>query len=106
SSDVTGPYSTMRDAGSLTRVAQERGRASEPVIRDRLAHLRVLNEVANLNGLRARAAAQAGKQPGPESSTGKLTASNASRVARDLGLQILGADGTLAAPDAPLGGAL
>ena len=57
-----------------------------------------------MSGLRARAAASAGKMPGPEVSTGKLVTSELGRRARDTSLAIEGAHGLLAGEDAPEAG--
>jgi len=95
-----------RTGMAMAELARKQGVAGDPVVRQRIAALHTLVELNRLTGLRARAALQAGKQPGPEGSTGKLAASHISRAARDLGLLILGADGMLADDDAPFGGAV
>jgi alkylation response protein AidB-like acyl-CoA dehydrogenase len=64
-----------------------------------------LAEAQRLSGLRARAAAQRGKQPGPAVSTAKLAASELGRQARDLAMEVMGPAGMLMGDDAPQGGA-
>ena len=61
-------------------------------------------EVHRLNLERARAAASAGKKPGPEVSTAKLSASALAHGARDVTLGLEGAHAMLAGDDAPHGG--
>ena len=96
---------TTRTAGAIARLAKERGRAGDPVIRQGIAWMHAMSEAQRISGERARAAAQQGKQPGPEVSTAKLAASEMGRRARDLSLGILGPHGMLMGEDAPEGGA-
>jgi alkylation response protein AidB-like acyl-CoA dehydrogenase len=81
-------------------------RADDPRLRQRVAHYYSLIRVGELNRQRTKAAADAGKSPGPASSTTKLARSVATRLNRDLGPEILGAHAMLVGPDAPLGGAV
>ncbi len=92
---------SARGSRAVRKLAHEMGRADDPVIRQRLVDLHILTEVARYTGLRARAAAQAGRQPGPEVSIAKLAASEQARRARDLSMEILGAYGTLMGDDSP-----
>ena len=55
--------------------------------------------------MRAKAAAKAGQQPGPETSTLKLVGSDLGKAIRDTGWAAMGPHGILADDDAPLGGA-
>jgi len=89
---------------AMASLARERGRSEDPAVRQGLARLRALGEAHRMSGLRARAAAGAGKMPGPEVSTGKLVTSELGRRARDLSLAIEGAHGMLAGEDAPEAG--
>ena len=89
---------------AIVDLARGQGRSAEPVIRQRLAAMRSLGEAHRMSGLRTRAAAQAGKMPGPEVSTGKLITSSLGRQARDLSLAIEGPYGMLSGQDAPEGG--
>ena len=90
----------------MIELAREAGRAGDPVIRQRLAHLYCVAETARLAGLRAQANQQAGKPPGPESSVGYIAGVTLARLSRDLGLEILGAHGMLLGDDAPHGGSV
>ena len=89
---------------ALVSLARAQGRDRDPVVRQRLAAMRTLGEAHRMSGLRARAAASAGKMPGPEVSTGKLVTSELGRRARDTSLAIEGAHGLLAGEDAPEAG--
>ena len=82
------------------------GRGGDAVVRQEVARLYSLLEIARYTGLRAQAAAARGERPGPEVSTGKLTASTIVRALRDTGLSIEGAHGMLNGTDAPMGGML
>jgi alkylation response protein AidB-like acyl-CoA dehydrogenase len=90
-----------RTPQAIIDLARERGVDSNPVIRQRLADLYSFAEVQRFTAMRARAAAQQGRQPGPEVSIAKLAASEQARRARDLSMTILGAYGSLIGPDAP-----
>ena len=71
-------------------MARAMGRNSDPVARQALARLVTELRVAKLNGLRATAARQAGRAPGPEASLGKLSlAANYQRIT-DLVSELLG----------------
>jgi alkylation response protein AidB-like acyl-CoA dehydrogenase len=90
-----------RSVGALTDLARASGRADDPIVRQRLMAMRALSEAHRMSGLRAGAAAKAGRMPGPEVSTGKLVQSALGRQARDLSLDIEGAHGMLMGDDAP-----
>ncbi len=95
----------LRSPRAIISLAQRMGRAGDPVIRQQIARLYCFSEANRFSGLRARAAAEAGKRPGPEVSTGKLAGAELGRQARDLVLAIEGASGMLMGDDAPDGGA-
>jgi alkylation response protein AidB-like acyl-CoA dehydrogenase len=67
-----------------------------PVERDRLAAVLTELEVARFTGLRAKAAAQAGRPPGPEGSGGKLRMSATLKALAGLALDVAGPAGMLA----------
>jgi alkylation response protein AidB-like acyl-CoA dehydrogenase len=67
-----------------------------PVERDRLASVLADLEVARFTGLRAKAAAQAGRPPGPEGSGGKLRMSATLKTLAGLALDVAGPAGMLA----------
>ncbi len=80
------------------------GRSGDAVLRDEVMKIYSLMEIARYTGLRAQAAVEAGRGPGPEVSTGKLMASKIVAAVRETGLAALGADGMLMGPSTPLGG--
>jgi alkylation response protein AidB-like acyl-CoA dehydrogenase len=82
------------------------GKSGDAIVRQELMKVYSLMEISRFTGLRAQAAAAAGRTPGPEVSTGKLMASNIVRLLRDTGLAIEGPAGMLMGSDAPLGGML
>lgn len=96
----------LGDARALADLAREFGRLDDAPLRDRIMRLHCLAEAARLTTMRAKAAADAGKTPGPESSLGYIAGVHLARATRDLGLEILGPHGTLVDDDAPHRGAV
>jgi len=90
----------------LMALARQYGRHHDPVIRQRLAHIYAVSEVSRFASLRVQASVQSGRVPGPESSVGYVSGVQLARLSRDLGLELLGPAGTLAAGSAPHGGAV
>ena len=74
--------------------------------REKLVELYTTNEVFRMNGLRAKAAAEKGRKPGPEANIAKLLRTISSRQAAALGLELLGPHGMLMGDDAPKHGAV
>ena len=70
----------------------------DDVTRDRLARVLTDIEVARLTAMRARAAAKAGRTPGPEGSGGKLRLSATLRAIADLAIDVQGPAGVAAEP--------
>jgi alkylation response protein AidB-like acyl-CoA dehydrogenase len=93
-----------RQSNLLEKLARDVGRDQDPNIRQRLAELRILNEVGRYTALRVKAAKASGRGPGPEANTAKLLMSRITRLSRDLGLEILGPHGMLMGPETPGGG--
>jgi alkylation response protein AidB-like acyl-CoA dehydrogenase len=93
-----------RSLPALTGLIRSQGRDDDSLTRQRLMALYALSEAHRMSGLRASAAARAGRVPGPEASTGKLIQSELGRRARDLALGVEGAHGMLMDADAPAGG--
>ncbi len=79
-------------ADQLIAEAKKLGKADDPVIRDGLMKLYTLETTASLISMRTRAELQAGKTPGPGGSLGKLISTNNMNFARDLSMEIVGAD--------------
>ena len=84
--------------------AHETGAIKDPVTRQEIAKLLMLNQSAQWTAARARAAQQAGKPQGPEGSLGKLAASNIARLASKVHTMITGSDAMLTGSDSPMDG--
>jgi alkylation response protein AidB-like acyl-CoA dehydrogenase len=95
-----------RSSQMLVDLATSLGRADDLNLRQDLMRLYTYNEIARYTNLRAKAAKAAGRAPGPEANTAKLSMSRITRLSRDLGLAIVGAGGMLTGKDAPLNGML
>jgi alkylation response protein AidB-like acyl-CoA dehydrogenase len=81
--------------GSVLRLARARGRTDDPVVRQELADLYVLERILALLGMRIREALVSGRAPGPEGSVAKLAATILGKQSASLGMAIAGA-GSLA----------
>jgi alkylation response protein AidB-like acyl-CoA dehydrogenase len=86
-------------AAMLIGYAKSKGKANDPLIRQRLVELHTLGEIGRLNGERVKAAKSAGRDIPGMPNIGKLSMSNVMRLQRDLGLAIAGANGMLHAYD-------
>ncbi len=95
-----------RGFATMRKAAEAEGRTGDPAIRQALVELYTLEEISRYSVLRTKAAKAAGRGPGPEANTAKLSMSRMTRLSRDLGLEILGAKGMLHGADAPMGGML
>ena len=93
-----------RQSSILEKLAKDVGSDQDPNIRQRLAELHILNEIGRITALRVKAAKASGRGPGPEANTAKLLMSRITRLSRDLGLEILGANGMIMGPETPGGG--
>jgi alkylation response protein AidB-like acyl-CoA dehydrogenase len=93
-------------AEAMTALARRHGLADDPAIRQGIAHIYMVSESMRFSALRARAAAEAGRQPGPESSIGYLAGVRLVRRCRDLSARIAGPAAMLMQPDAPDGDAV
>ena len=90
----------------LHGVLADTGAIGDPVVRQEAMRLYSWNQIARFTALRAAAAAEAGKEPGPEGSLGKLASTRAMRAWRDLIFQALGPRSMLDGHDAALAGRL
>ena len=95
-----------RGFATMRKAAEGEGRTGDPMVRQALAQLYSMEEISRYTVLRTKAAKAAGRGPGPEANTAKLSMSRMTRLTRDLGLEILGAKGMLHGADAPMGGML
>jgi len=84
-------------ATRLVSLLHARGRATDPVLRSRVAAMHAAGEVARLTRARARARAEAGQVPGPEGSGAKLRASATFKTSVDVALALLGPAGVAGA---------
>lgn len=80
-------------------LARATGRNADPVIRQKLVRLHTLGELARLNTERSKAARAAGREVPGVANFSKLAMGDILRLNRDLGLELLGARGTLHAYD-------
>ncbi len=78
-------------ADELIAEARKLGQTNDPVVRDGLMRLYIMETTASLISMRTRAELQAGKTPGPGGSLGKLIATNTTNLARDLSMALIGA---------------
>ena len=90
----------------LARRATRNGRpaSADAVLRQELARVWVEARLFELTMYRSLTRAARDQDPGPEGSIMKLSATGLATHIGEIGLSLLGAGGTLAAPDAPEGG--
>jgi alkylation response protein AidB-like acyl-CoA dehydrogenase len=84
---------------NLSRLARANGTIDDPDVRQSLAQLYSMNEIARFTSLRQRALAKAGKEIPGLGNIAKLSMSRILRLTRDLGGRILGPYATLHAYD-------
>ena len=87
----------------LMVLAKERGATSNPHFRQRLASAHMKVELMRYAGYRALTSFLAGRQPGPESSIGKLFWSQYHQELTELAVDILGADALTPTGQTPQG---
>ena len=94
--------------GGLLSTLQTVKSSSEltPVQRQRMVSLHMNERIAEMTRLRISAAAKAGRSPGAEASTMKLHWTNGLKISRDLGMELLGANGMLTGKDQPAEGTI
>jgi alkylation response protein AidB-like acyl-CoA dehydrogenase len=97
----SGPKPRRSSAQFLIDMARGNGTNTDPVIRQGLARLHTLGEIGRYSAERVKAAKQAGRDLPGMANIAKLSMSDVVRLQRDLGLQIVGAYGTLHAYDEP-----
>ncbi len=88
----------------LVAEVRRAGKADDPVVRQQLAAVYTRISLLQYFGYRMRTALSRGEQPGAEGSVMKLFVSRHAVATSNLAMSVLGADGMLAAPDAPTGG--
>src|SRR3989441_1464440 len=87
----------------LVKLARERGRTNDPVIRQKLAAVWIGEQALQLNAYRSLTKLLRGSQPGPEGSTSKLFWSQVDQELAQVATEIVGPYSQLApgAPQAP-----
>ncbi len=78
-------------------LAKGNGKWEDPTVRQKLAHLHIISEIGRLNTERFKATKAAGGDIPGVANISKLLMSDIVRLSRDIGLQIVGAQGLLAA---------
>jgi alkylation response protein AidB-like acyl-CoA dehydrogenase len=91
----TGKRKSGSTASLLINMAKGNGSVTDPTVRQGLAALHTLGEIGRLNGERLKATRAAGGDIPGMANIAKLSMSNIVRLQRDLGLQIIGAQGML-----------
>ena len=86
------PVKFQSELDRLLALAEQHGRADDPVIRQRLAWCYSKVQIMRWLGLRALTRFLAGHHPGPDGAIFKLYWSEYHRVATELAVDILGAD--------------
>lgn len=89
---ATFPIMFRSELDRLLVLADERGRAGDPLIRQRLAAAYIRVEIMRFLGMRTLTKYLAGGQPGPDSSIFKLYWSEHHKVVSELAVDILGAE--------------
>ena len=84
--------------------AQAAGVDQDPVVRQAIAKLLILEKTSQWTARRAREAHLLGRPQGPEGSLGKLAASHVARAAAEVHTMIAGGQALLAGEDGPLDG--
>ena len=92
--EAAGPRG--RGGNMYVELARSKGKIDDPIVRQGLAKLHTLNEIAKYHSLRSKAARAAGQPDIPGlPNIAKLSMSDILRLQRDLGLALLGPAGTL-----------
>ncbi len=84
---------THERSDRLIGEARDRGRHTDPLIRQGLMRLYTAEVCQSLGAMRTRAEVEAGKTPGPGGSLGKLAGARIAAIQRDLSMAIVGVDG-------------
>jgi alkylation response protein AidB-like acyl-CoA dehydrogenase len=86
-----------RELAAVLELARTRGRASDPIVRQRLADAYIGLELIRINGLRTVSQVLEGRAPGPEASVGKLHWSTWRQRLGALGMDLLGPEAVITA---------
>src|SRR5436189_1415928 len=88
---ATFPLKFRTELDRLIAVAKQRGRADDPVVRQRLAWCHSKVEIMRYLGMRTLTQFLAGKQPGPDAAIFKLYWSEYHKLVTELGGDLFGA---------------
>jgi acyl-CoA dehydrogenase len=91
------------DVGALIELARKRGRFDDPVLREELIDLWIVQRIQAFHGYRLQTALSQGRQPGPETSVMKLFMAEYLRRLGNAALSMLGPEGMLLDDGAPAG---
>jgi hypothetical protein len=91
------------DFGFLLELARVLGRDRDPLVRQDLARLYILDEIARVTTLRGRALREVGREIPGLGNLAKLSKTGYVKLTRDAGMRIAGPAGTLHAYDDPAG---
>ena len=81
-----------RGTDALLQLAQDRGRADDPCVRDELMRVYSEERIRSWTNQRVRAQLKSGRPPGPESSVGKVHQGTLNQRIQMLAVDVLGAD--------------
>jgi alkylation response protein AidB-like acyl-CoA dehydrogenase len=84
-----------RELAAALDLARSRGRAADPIVRQRLADAYIGLELIRINGLRSVSQMIEGRAPGPEASVGKLQWSTWRQRLGVLEMDLVGPDGLI-----------
>ena len=109
-SEFTAPGAVMPkargsfvDFGFLLELARALGKDADPLVRQDLARLYILDEIARVTTLRGRALREVGQEIPGLGNLAKLSRTRYVKLTRDAGMRIAGPAGTLHAYDDPAG---
>jgi len=89
-SGLAGVVELERNLARLARMAKRAGRNDDPIVRQRLAQLHIEKDVLKYTGYRVLTSEMRGVPPGPESSFGKLAASEFRKKIMEAAMDLLG----------------
>ena len=89
---ATGPRQFQAEVDRLLLLAEERGRADDPIIRQKLAWAYSRVQIMRYNGMRVLTQFLQGHHPGPDAAISKLYWSEYHQLVTELAVDILGAD--------------
>ena len=98
---IQASHSVPDEFGGLSTTLRALSRTNSAVRRQRMTDLVAHERIAEFTRQRVAATQDAGGTPGPEASTAKLWWTEGLKMSRDLGMELLGADGLLVGDDTP-----